>query len=234
MALAISAGIGPRWGMADKTAGSGIPDTADVLSEFPIQALLANGRTVSVAPAREAEIAAVHSFYESLSDTATYYRFFGMRPALIEAELRQSVVEDPAHHITLLAWLDDRLIGIAEFVTGSDPEEAELAIVVADDHHHEGVATLLLERLVIVARRCGIHRLIARTLRGNEEMKVVLRTLGLTERIELGDGVIVFTLDLDSYEEMQRRAAVRFEQAMRAASQLHHDARGRPAPDSLP
>lgn len=204
--------------MPDETvAASGTPGE-DVFTGLPAHALLATGHEIIIAAARPDDVAVVRAFYDGLSDTAAYFRFFGMRPALIDDELRHAVELDPPRHVTLLAWLETRLIGIGEFQTGSDPEQAELAIVVADDHHHEGVATLILERLVAVARRCAILRFVARTLRGNEEMKVVLRTLGLRERIELEDGVIVFTLDLNSYEEMQRQAAIRFEKALRAAS----------------
>lgn len=220
-ALATHTGQHDDATMPDETAAAfGTPNAGDKFSGLPAHALLANGQQIVLAPARPQDAGVVRSFYDSLSDTATYYRFFGMRPALIEDELRHVVEQEVPRHVTLFAWLDTRLIGVAEFVSGADPEEAEVAIVVADDHHHEGVATLLLERLVMVARRCGILRFVARTLRGNEEMKLVLRTLGLSERIELSDGIMVFTLDLTSYEEMQRQAAVRLEQAMRAASEL--------------
>ena len=92
--------------------------------------------------------------------------FTGYRksPAIEHPSFGAVVSHEIPRHVTLLAWLDDRLIGIGEFIVGDDPTEAELAFAVADDHHHEGVATLLLERLAVVGRRCGLERLTARTM----------------------------------------------------------------------
>jgi GNAT superfamily N-acetyltransferase len=161
----------------------------------------------------------MRTFYDSLSDTAAYYRFLGLRPAMLDAEVQHSV-DQSCRHICLLARLEDgRLIGIGEYSV-SGPATAEVAIAVADDHHHEGVATLLLERLVEVARRCGLERFMARTMRGNEEMRHVLRTLGLRDHVEHDDGTVTYSLDLGSYDELQRQSTARLEQALRAASHL--------------
>src|SRR6185312_9425586 len=46
------------------------------------------------------------------------------------------------------------VVGVASYVPpGDDPETAEVAFAVADHMHHRGIATLLLEHLVSLARR---------------------------------------------------------------------------------
>jgi GNAT superfamily N-acetyltransferase len=172
-------------------------------------ALLATGRSVVIADATPDDFGRVRQFYEELGDTSTYFRFFGTRKYIPEAELRAVVAHEIPKHVTLLASMDDRLIGIGEFIVGEDPDEAELAFAVADDHHHEGVATLLLERLAVVGRRCGLQRLTARTMFGNQDMLLVFRTVGLTRQSDLDGGEVHITLDLTSLDELVHQAARR-------------------------
>ncbi|MCF3103178.1 GNAT family N-acetyltransferase [Streptomyces roseoverticillatus] len=50
---------------------------------------------------------------------------------------------------------------------GSGPVSAEVALPVADEWHHRGVGTLLLEHLVACARADGLRELTAETLSEN-------------------------------------------------------------------
>ena len=177
-------------------------------------ALLANGRPVDIAPAGPSDLARVKTFYERLSDTSSYYRFLGIRRAIPEAELRGMVAQDLPHHVTLLASIGDELIGIGEFIVGENPDEAEVAFAVADDHHREGVATLLLERLAVVARRCGLKQFVARTLPGNRDMLLVFRTVGLAEQAHFEGGLVEVMLDLSTLDHLESAAATRHQHAV--------------------
>ena len=150
----------------------------------------------------------------STSASVTYSRFFGIRRAILEKELRSVVAQDIPHHVTLLASIDNELIGLGEFVMSEKPDEAEVAFAVADDHHREGVATLLLERLAVVARRCGLKQLVAQTLPGNTDMLLVFRTVGLAEQTRLDGGVVDVTLDLSTLDHLEAEAEIRHQQAV--------------------
>jgi GNAT superfamily N-acetyltransferase len=182
-------------------------------------ALLVTGRTVEITDATPDDFERVRQFYDDLGNTSTYFRFFGTRKFIPEAELRAVVSHEIPKHVTLLASMAGRLIGIGEFIVGGDPTEAELAFAVADGHHHEGVATLLLERLAVVGRRCGLHRLTARTMFGNQDMLLVFRTVGLARHTELDGGEVHQTLDLTSLEELDKQAARRHDIAAHAAAE---------------
>ena len=71
----------------------------------------------------------------------------------------------------------------ARTTPGPDDEEAEVAFTVADAHHHEGIATVLLEDLALIARAAGFRRLVAETLPENAAMLGVFRTVGLVHRL---------------------------------------------------
>lgn len=180
-------------------------------------ALLANGVTVVIVPAGPRDVDAVRNFYGSLSDTSTYYRFFGIRRHLPESELRAIVTSRLPSHVTLLAFLDARLIGIGEYIGAQqDPREAEVAFAVADDHHHEGVATLLLERLARIANRCELQRFTASTLPGNADMQLVFQTVGLPveSRFDGAGGVVDVTLDIRDLDGLHQLAAQRHRHAI--------------------
>jgi GNAT superfamily N-acetyltransferase len=191
---------------------------SDVFAGVRGQALLATGRPVDIADAVPADFQRVRNFYLELGETSTYFRFFGTRRVIPDSELRAVVAHEVPRHVTLLATMDERLIGIGEFIVGDDPSEAELAFAVADDHHHEGVATLLLERLAVVGRRCGLRRFTARTMATNQDMRVVFRTVGLTEHCTMEDGEVNLTLDLTSLAGLEAQAATRHVTAAHAAA----------------
>lgn len=190
--------------------------SGDVFSGVVGSALLANGRAVQIAPARPADLGRVRRFYQRLGDTSTYYRFFGIRRALPECELTAMVCQDVSRHVALLASIGPELIGIGEFIIAATGDEAEIAFVVADGHHGEGVATLLLERLAVIARRCGVRRFVATTLAGNDDMRLVFRTVGLTQQSHFDGDVIDISFDLSSLERLEAEAEARYRLALAA------------------
>lgn len=172
------------------------------------QAHLSNGQLVDLRRATPEDFDAVRDFYRALDDDSTYFRFFGIRRQLPEQELRD-VVGAAASHVTMLATVDGRLIGLGEYITGTEPDAAEVAFAVADDHHRQGVATLLLERLAVIAHAHGLRRFTAMVLPDNADMQLVFRTIGLTTRNTFDDGVVNVTLDLTSLPAMRHAAEIR-------------------------
>ena len=107
------------------------------------------GRAVRIRPARPSDISALRDFYDELSDTSTYYRFFGLRRFIPAEELAAATVQAVRAHVTLVAEAGDHLIGLGEYHAVPGGEEAEVAFAVADLHQHEGIGTVLLEDLAI-------------------------------------------------------------------------------------
>ena len=189
----------------------------DVFAGVVGEALLANGHPVEIRVARPEDFHRVRSFYQRLGDTSTYYRFFGIRRALPDSELLGVVTVDVTRHVTLLAFVGRELIGIGEFIASDDGDEAEVAFAVADAHHREGVATLLLERLAVIGQRCGLRRFVAKTLAGNDDMRLVFRTVGLTQQTHFDGDVVDVALDLTCIDHLEAEAANRHRLALAAA-----------------
>ena len=85
------------------------------------------------------------------------------------------------------------------------------SFAVSDDHHGEGIATLLLEQLARVALDWRIRRFVAQTLHGNHAMQLVFRTVGCPVTIRRDDDVTEVAIELDAValeEAAARRATI--------------------------
>ena len=136
-----------------------------------VYALLADGRTVEIRPARTTDFTAVKSMHEAMSPDNSYLRFFSLSRLAAEQEARRVTREAGPDHAALLALYDGQVAGLASYEVARDGSRtAEVAFAVADTMHHRGIATLLLEHLVSLARARQLDALTAETLTENTGM----------------------------------------------------------------
>jgi acyl-CoA synthetase (NDP forming)/N-acetylglutamate synthase-like GNAT family acetyltransferase len=128
-------------------------------------ALLTDGTTIEIRAARPEDFAAVRELHAKMSPDNLYLRFFSMSPAAAEQEARRICREPSPDHAALLAVLDGEVVGCGAYeLAGDGSGPAEVAMTVADDMHNRGIGTLLLEHLISLARRQGVHAFAAETL----------------------------------------------------------------------
>ena len=132
------------------------------MNEASVYALLADGRTVEIRPATPADYAAVKAMHEAMSPGNIYLRFFSLSRLAADREARRVTREPGPDHAALLALYDRQVVGLASYEVARDGSRtAEVAFAVADTMHHRGIATLLLEHLVSLARARQLEALIA-------------------------------------------------------------------------
>jgi RimJ/RimL family protein N-acetyltransferase len=106
-----------------------------------------------------------------LSPASRYRRFFRPLSELSERDLAY-LTEIDHHDHEALAAIDlagDRLVGVARYVRGAEPQLAEVSVVVGDPWQRNGVATVLLERLVKRAHAAGVTHFSALVMDENTE-----------------------------------------------------------------
>ena len=159
--------------------------TPRLLAPFARDVLLATGRPVRVRPAQADDVAALRRFYGELSEASTYFRFFGVRTSIPEAELLRATEQDASDHVTLVVDANGELIAVGEYYAQPGGEDAEVAFAVADAHHQEGIATVLVEDLAAIAKEAGFRRLVAQTLPGQRwyAARVPGRRLGASQLV---------------------------------------------------
>ena len=167
-------------------------------------ALLTDGSTVEVRPARGQDHEAVRAMHAAMAPENIYLRFFSMSPNAAEQEARRICREPDSDHAALLAWQGDRLVGVAAYELSGKPGIAEVAFAVPDDVHGRGIASLLLEHLVWLARQRDLRAFIAETLAENSAMLRVFADAGLPAKRRISGGVVELTFPLPDRDDNYR------------------------------
>jgi len=163
-------------------------------------ALLTDGSTIQIRPTRPADAAAVSEMHAAMSPDNIYLRFFSLSPHAAEKEAQRVCRPPGPDHAALLAWQDGRLVGVASYEPIGKEGVAEIAFAVPDDMHRRGIATLLLEHLVSLARQRGVRAFTAETLLDNSAMLRVFADAGLPVQRHVADGVVELTFPLPGDE----------------------------------
>ena len=169
-------------------------------TEASAYALLTDGTTIEIRPARPEDFEAVRDMHTKMSPDNLYLRFFGISALAGEREARRICREPAPDHAALLAVLEGEVVGCGSYECADDgSRSAEAAMAVADDIHSRGVGTLLLEHLISLARGQRLHAFTALTLIENALMLQVFADAGLRAQRALADGVydLTFPLPLD-------------------------------------
>ena len=140
---------------------------------------------------------AVQAMYEAMAPDNVYLRFFSYSRRSAKIEARRICHDPTPGSAALLALSGSEPVGVASYAgLHGDPGQAEVAFAVADHMHHKGIATLLLEHLVSLARSRQITTFTAETLTENPAMLEVFADAGLPVQRRFSGGVYELTFPL--------------------------------------
>ncbi len=126
--------------------------------------------------------ATIVAAFERMGPESRYRRFFSPLKRLTDADLRYLTEVDHRDHEAVIAiGPGDEPVGVARYVRGERPAEAEVAVAIVDDWQGRGAATALLERLVERARENGIERFVAVILEENADAIELFRSLSVSD-----------------------------------------------------
>ncbi|MFN8152198.1 MAG: GNAT family N-acetyltransferase [Solirubrobacterales bacterium] len=163
---------------------------------------LADGSEISLREVRPDDKDAIAAGFNALSPESRYRRFFTAMNRLSSADLRYLTEVDHADHEAVLGFTPGGdPVGVARYVRGDVPEEAEVAVAVVDAWQGRGAATAMLERLIERARENGIERFVASVLQENEEALELFHSISPGDpqprRVVPGQVELVITLPDD-------------------------------------
>jgi len=159
-------------------------------------ALLADGATTEIRAATPDDFGAVRSMHQAMSAENLYLRFFSLSKNAAEQEARRLCRPADADHAALLACVSGKVVGAASYEPTRAAGVAEVAFAVADEMHGRGVATLLLEHLVSLARIRHLTAFSAETLADNSAMLRVFSDAGLGVLRHWADGVVELSIPI--------------------------------------
>ncbi len=163
-------------------------------AHYSAEEVLRDGGSIHVRALRPDDRERLLEHFKGLSQQSRYYRFFGLKRSMSDAELVRLTQLDFVAHVGLVATLRDatgeRFIGVARYIRGNDPTHAEVSFAVLDEHQGRGIGSVLLDHLSRVARASGIVELEADVLGDNNRMLEVFAKSGFKVRRSNASGVI--------------------------------------------
>jgi len=175
-----------------------------------------------IGPADGQQLAALHA---RLSPDSIYRRYFGPKPRLSPVEIGRFTSADEKWRFALVGVRSTGpLVGVARYEGTIGSTGAEIALVVDDALHHLGLGSMLLRRLIDVARVNGMTSLNAVILASNRPMISLLRTLRVPATSVYDAGTVVVTLDLAGLElpvDRSRVAAAHIAEAAEIRAQAN-------------
>jgi acetyltransferase len=152
---------------------------------------LPDATDVVIRPIRPEDAQMEQSFVRGLSCDTKYSRFMGALEELTPAMLVCFTQIDYDREMALMAVTEingkEVELGIARYVTNPDAESCEFALVVSDQWQHKGIGHKLMTSLMDVARSKGLKRMEGEVLTTNQNMLLLVRSLGFSVAPSLDD-----------------------------------------------
>jgi RimJ/RimL family protein N-acetyltransferase len=152
---------------------------------------LRSGDLVRIRPIHDSDAYELKRAFALMSEESQYSRFLTGTPRLTDSQATYFTAIDHVGHEAYVAHSPDDetyIIGVARFVRyPSAPEDAELAITVADSWHGRGLATALLRVLTERAVAVGVKRFRAEMMADNEAVLRLLRSAGMADETVNGE-----------------------------------------------
>jgi GNAT superfamily N-acetyltransferase len=138
-------------------------------------------------------------FWPRLSEETIYRRFLAPQRRLPDDLVHRLVEVDHKLRDALVAIVDDEIIGVARYdCSTAEPASAEFALVVEDGWQGRGVGSRLLDEIITLTVRRGVHTLTASVLAENTQMLAMLRNRAPLIRLRLHTpGVYTVEMPLD-------------------------------------
>jgi len=186
-------------------------------ARYAAPALLRDGTSVRIRAIRPGDKAALSRHFAALGPESRYFRFFGMKKALTDEELRYFTEPDFQRHVGLVALrLDhgrEEIVAVARYTPSQeapdDPRKAEFAVAVADAWQGRGLGTALLEHLAHVALANGVTEFEADVLGHNTRMVTMLRATGFALQLTNRGGIFRYTFPTDESEDRVHASELR-------------------------
>jgi GNAT superfamily N-acetyltransferase len=151
-------------------------------SDYRAIETLTNGSKIEIRALRPEDRAGILDAIRRTSDESLYKRFFSFKRTFSDQEIDLYVNVDFSNQVALVAAAMENgqsvIFGGARYIL-LGPGKAEIAFVVDDAHQGQGIGTLLMKHIGILARQAGLRELIAEVLPSNSGMLNVFRKSGL-------------------------------------------------------
>jgi RimJ/RimL family protein N-acetyltransferase len=168
-------------------------------ADYSAREHLRDGRPVKIRALRPDDRADMLAAIGRTSMQSLQRRFFVPKKGFSEREMAFFLDIDFESHVALVAQIDEdgrpAIVGGGRYIVVK-PGQAEIAFVVVDAYQGQGVGTILLRHLAVLARDAGLKELIAEVLPENSAMLKLFKKFGFTTASKGSPQVIHLALQL--------------------------------------
>jgi acetyltransferase len=192
------------------------PDTreedlpAPAITPYPAhhvgQWTLKNGTSVTIRPIRPEDEPQMVEFHQALSERSVYLRYLHtvkLDQRIAHERLTRICFIDYDREVALVVQPQDppdgtpSIVGVGRLTKIRGANEAEFAVLIADQMQRQGLGTELLTRLVDIGREWKLDRITGEILAQNPGMQHVATQVGFGCELDIEEGVVKATMDLD-------------------------------------
>ncbi len=171
-----------------------------------VDALTMQGRIVHVRPVDPGDEEAIRDLHERVSSNSRYLRFFSAGAAP-QSEVRRLIRPPDEDHLALVVEDAGTVVCVGSYEK-INARQADFALLVDDEHHGQGIGTLVLEHLTAAARRAGIETLVGDVLSANTTMLRVSADLGPGVHRSFGEDLGTLRVEVPTLVDEAALAAV--------------------------
>jgi acetyltransferase len=154
--------------------------------DLPHASHVVNGTPVTVRPMCRDDMALEADFVRRLSSDSRYQRYMATLSELSPAKLASLTEVDQVRHVALAATTErerrEALVGVARYIVDSSGAGCEFALEVDDAWQGSGLAGILMQALIDVARSRGLATMEGIILASNFRMLKFTHQLGFVPR----------------------------------------------------
>ncbi|MFP4051190.1 MAG: GNAT family N-acetyltransferase [Thermoplasmata archaeon] len=142
-----------------------------------------NGREYFFRPMKPTDEELLKDLFYSLSDESRYKRFMSARKDMPH-ERRQEFVQINYKKEMAIVVIDPeiegphRMVGVGDYQVKEGQNIAEVSVMIRDEYQDQGIGTVLLEYLTMIAKQRGLYGFTAEVLAENRKMLRVFEKMG--------------------------------------------------------
>jgi len=174
-------------------------------TQYVSQWTMKDGREVTIRPIRPEDEPLMAEFHSTLSDRTVYLRYFAsltLKARIAHERLLRICFGDYDREMVLVAEHQPqdgsrpRIVGVGRLNKLPARNEAEVAVLVADEYQNLGLGLRLLSAVVQVARDEKLSRVSSEMLRDNLGMQILSKRLGFGLRADSDGQSVAAVLEL--------------------------------------
>jgi RimJ/RimL family protein N-acetyltransferase len=168
-------------------------------AEYSVREHLRDDRPIAIRALRPDDRAGMLAAIGRTSMQSLQRRFFVPKKGFSEQEMAFFLNIDFESHVAIVAEVEEDghpvISGGGRYIV-VQPGQAEIAFVVVDAYQGQGIGTILMRHLAVLARNAGLKELIAEVLPENTAMLKLFKKFGFRTDAKGSPQVVHLTLQL--------------------------------------